>query len=141
MEDLKKAFIKETKEKRTILISAIIAFIGTFFPWTSVSMQSIFVRMGQYSANGWQYLCILASLCLIALWVLPKAGIKIKLPAKEDFIEKILVLIMLLGPAFWIFSMGFELRFIGYGTYISLIASAIAVYTVFKQKAKARRQK
>ena len=144
MEDLRKAFKKETKQKRIIIISSLVAFVGTFFPWTSVPFQSILSRMGHYSANGWhsvEYLCVFASIILIALWVLPKAGMKFKLPAKEDFIEKILVIAMLAGPTLWIFNMDFEFQFIGYGTYISLIASAIAVYTVFKQKVKGKIKK
>lgn len=141
MEDLRKAFKKETKYKRKILILALIAFIGTFFPWASVNLRSILTKMGHYSANGWHgtgYLCVFASIILIALWVLPKAGIKFKLPAKEDSIEKILVVAMVAGPVLWIFNMNFKFQFIGYGTYVSLIASAVAVYTVFKRKSGKR---
>lgn len=137
MTDLKNIFQKESKQKKIILLSSAIAFVGTFFPWTSVPLKSIYVSMGSISANGWHgagYLCVLASLAIIALWALPRTGIKIKLPASEQSIEKILILAMLAGPVVWIINMDFNFEYLGYGIYISLIAAAFATYTVFKKE-------
>jgi len=135
MADLKKAFDKEPKSKRAILISAVIAFAATFFPWTGVS----FGTLGSASVNGWHsygLLTALGSLALVLVWLLPKLGVKFKLPAKEKQIDQIISIIILVGPILWIISSNFAFEFIKVGLYIALGAGISAVYFSFKAKRK-----
>jgi hypothetical protein len=136
MEKFKKLFKRESKQKKTILMSAAFALIGTFFPWTSTELRSIFATIGRYAGNGWQgvgYLCVISSILILAMWILPIIGVKYKLPIEEIKIQKVLVLIMLAGPVLWIINMNFNFEFLGFGVYISLVAGAIAAYAVFKK--------
>lgn len=132
MTDLQKAFEKEPKTKRMILGAAGVAFVSTFFPWASFSLGSF----GGVSVNGWHsygLLTALGSLAMILLWLLPKVGVKFKLPVKEDALNKALPLVILAGSVLWLIDTNFEFGFAGIGLYVALAAGAVATLFTFKK--------
>lgn len=137
MENLKKAFFAETKKHRVILISALAAFIGTFLPWVSISLGSVYRSFKGVSINGWHsvgYLTVLGSLAIMALWILPKVGVKYTIRIDQSLLHKILAIVVLSGPVLWVVSSNFVFEFIGYGAYISFAAGAVATYAAFVMK-------
>ncbi|MFA6992605.1 MAG: hypothetical protein WC269_05025 [Candidatus Gracilibacteria bacterium] len=131
MEDLKKTFDKEPKGKKIVLVSAAAALISTFLPWYSLGFG--------YSYNAWHsygFLTVVASIALVLIWLLPKVGVKFKLPVKEDLLEKVLAVVMLAGPVVWVIESNFMFELFGFGIYVALAAGVAAVYFTFVGKKK-----
>jgi len=131
MTNLKKVFEKESQNQKGVLVCVAVAFLATFFPWFLVLLGPF----GGIAMNGWHsfgLLTVLASATLIALWVLPKFGVKINLPIKKDILQKWLAVAVLVGPAFWLLQTGFNFSSIGFGLYLALAAGIGAVYFSFK---------
>ena len=130
MEDLKKSFEKEPKTRKYVLGSAAVAFISSFLPWISYS----YGPLGSYSQNGWTRFGLItafSSLALVLLWVLPRVGVKFKLPAKEEVLYKVLAGMILAGAVLWLWDSAFSFSFMGFGFYIGLAAGVVAVYFSF----------
>jgi len=130
MEDLKKKFGKEPVGRQRILIAGVIGVVASFLPWWSVSFGSF----GSASMNGWHsygLLTTIASLAIVLNWLLPKVGVKYKLPWKEDLMLKVLSVAMLAGPVLWIINVSFSFSMVGLGAYLALVAGGVAAYYAF----------
>ena len=139
--DLKKAFNKESSSKKAVLVAAVVALVSSFLPWISISFGSsdLLGDLGSITNNGWVswgYLTIIASFGVILLWVLPKVGVKFKLPVKEVDAYKILSAAILAGPVLWIIASNFDFGSMGIGFYLALLAGGGAVYVSFFAKKK-----
>lgn len=144
MEDLKKKFVKEPVGKQRIIIAGLAGVVASFLPWWS--------SVG-YSRNGWSgyaLITTIASLAIVLNWVLPKVGVKYKLPWKEDMMLKALSVAMLVGSALWMLTyyqqtaglssyIGFSFSTIGIGVYLSLVAGGVAAYYSFAKTSKAKK--
>ncbi len=136
MEDLKKKFEKEPVGKQRILIAGLIGVVASFLPWWSVSFGSF----GSASMNGWHsygLLTTIASLAIVLNWLLPKVGVKYKLPWKEEMMLKVLSVAMLAGPVIWVINVSFSFSMVGIGVYLALVAGGIAAYYAFAKTKKA----
>lgn len=137
MEDLKKKFEKEPKGKQWILMAGLAGVIASFLPWFSMSLGSF----GAASVNGWHsygLFTTIAALLIVLNWILPKVGVKYKLPWKEDALIKVLSVVMLAGPVIWIINVSFSFSTVGPGVYLALAAGAVATYFSFMKKSKAK---
>jgi len=131
-QEIKNKFAKTPKRQKQILLGAIIVFVSTFLPWSSVSMG----MLGGFSYSGWHsfgMLSVLASAGLILLWLLPILKINFKLPIKNPELQKYLAIAMLAGPLLWLFQSGFHFRYLGIGFWIALVTSGITVAPFFKK--------
>jgi len=139
MEDLKKKFEKEPVGRQRIILAGLLGVVASFFPWWSMSFGSF----GAASVNGWHgygLLTTVAALLIVLNWLLPKVGVKYKLPWKEEGLLKVLSIVMLAGPVLWIVNYNFTFATIGLGVYFALAAGAVAAYYAFvKTKAKAKK--
>ena len=127
MTDLQKAFQKEPKNQKGILLSAAVVFIGTFLPWMSMSLGPF----GGVSVNGWHsfgLLSVLGSAALVLVWLLPKLGIKLNLPAKPGAIQKVLAVATLAGPVIALIQSDFSFSFLSIGFYLALAGGAGALF-------------
>lgn len=127
MTDLQKAFRKESKNQQGILLSAAAAIIATFLPWAGF--------LG-FSMNGWRgsgLLTVIGSVGLLALWLLPKLGVKLKLPVKNIQAQQILSVLVLAGPVTSLLQAGFSLAYLELGFYLALLSGAGAVFFTFKK--------
>ncbi|MFC1615585.1 hypothetical protein ACFL21_00445 [Patescibacteria group bacterium] len=133
MDDIKKSFEKEPQSKKIILIAAAAALVATFLPWFKASLG----EFGALSVNGWHsygFITVIGSAGLVLIWLLPKLGVKYKLPAKEDYIEKGLAIAIIAGPVLWLIDMGFDFSFVGLGLYLAVAAGGVATYFKFVPK-------
>lgn len=137
MEDLKSKFQKEPVGKRRIIIAGLAGVVASFLPWWSISFGSF----GGASVNGWHsygLLTTLAALAIVLDWVLPKLGVKYKLPWKEESLLKVLSIVMIAGPVLWIIDVSFSFTTVGIGVYLALLAGLVAAYYAFAKTSKAK---
>lgn len=140
MEDLKKKFDKEPVGKQRILIAGLLGVVASILPWWSVSFGSF----GSASVNGWHsygLITTIASLAIVLNWVLPKVGVKYKLPWKEEMMLKALSVAMLAGPVLMIIDVSFSFSFVGLGVYLALVAGGVAAYYAFAKTKKPKATK
>ena len=130
MEDLKMKFKKEPVGRQRIIFAGLAGVVASFLPWWSISFGSF----GSASVNGWHsygLLTTIASLAIVLNWLLPKVGVKYKLPWKEDMMLKVFAGAMLAGPVLWLIDASFSFSMIGLGVYLALVAGGVATYYSF----------
>jgi hypothetical protein len=132
VQDIKMNFQKAPKKQRQILLGALLVFVATFLPWSSVSMG----MFGGFRVNGWQgvgMLSVLTSAGLILLWLLPTLEINLKLPIKTAELQKYLAIGMLAGPVLWLLQSGFGFNYLGLGFWLALVASGLTLSLFLKK--------
>lgn len=122
---------KKTKDKH-YLISALVALIGTFMPWFSGSMGYFSVSVSGW--NSWGYLAVIASISILALYILPFFKVKLPTIFKDKIQEqKILSGALIASPIIWIFQIDFKLSLLGIGFYVTTIAAGYMLFLVHKK--------
>ncbi len=123
-------FKKEPVGRQRIIVAGLAGVVASFLPWWSISFGSF----GSTSVNGWHgygLLTTIASLAIVLNWLLPKVGVKYKLPWKEDMMLKVLAVAMLAGPVLWLIDASFSFSMVGFGVYLALLAGGVAAYYSF----------
>lgn len=129
---IQRDFKAQKKKEKHYLISALVAFIGTIFPWFAGGMGYFSVSVSGW--NSWGYLSVISSLAILAIYLLP--FFKIKLPEifkDKNQEQKILSITLIAGPIMWLINSHFKFSYLGFGFYITTITAGYILYLVYKK--------
>jgi len=129
---IKNSYINHSNEDKMYLAGALIALIASFLPWISITYYGY-----SQSVNGWHgfgLLPIAAAVVILALWLLPLFKISIPTIFPNRLIEKrVLSSALAAGPALYLLSGFSSLSYLGFGFWLTVIASALVVYSAWKK--------